>query len=110
MTNDLEKQKMERIYKHFGFTGENIPLQKQATQDIHDILIKLGASKVQTPDCVAISTENGIHKIINYPFNTTPNYWGQYEHIFCLEIKTDYKIEELEELIKHQVQALFEEG
>ena len=63
MTNELEKQK-ERLYKHFGVDLSLIPLQRQVRQDIHDILIKLGACKVQTPNCVAISTENGWHKII----------------------------------------------
>ena len=108
MTTELEKHKMERIYKHFGFTVENIQSQKQVLKDIHDILIELGASKAQSPDCVTISTKNNTHKIINYPFNITPNYWGRYEHCFCLKVKTDYKIEELRELVKHQVQATFE--
>lgn len=107
MTNELEKHK-ERLYKHFGFTGENIESQKQVITDIYNILTDMGY-KAQTPNCVAIDTENGWHKIIGYPFNTTQNHWGQYEHSFCLEIKTDYKIEELEELIKHQVRTLFGE-
>lgn len=102
----MTTEKMQRIYEHFGITVEDIPLQKQVRQDIHDILIKLGACKVQTPNCVAISTENGIHKIINYPFNFTPNRWGQYEYRICLEIKTDYKIEELEKLVKKQVDLI----
>ena len=64
MTTELEKHKLERIYKHFGFTGENIQSQKQVLKDIHDILIELGASKAQSPDCVAISTKNNTHKIV----------------------------------------------
>jgi uncharacterized protein (DUF1499 family) len=104
MTTDIE-----RLRRHFGITVEDIPLQKQVIQDIHDILIKLGACKVQTPNCVAISTENGWHKIINYPFNTTPNHWGQYEHSICLEIPVKYEFDKLEEFIKQQVQSLFKE-
>jgi hypothetical protein len=67
MTNELEKQK-ERLYKHFGFTGENIESQKQVRTDIYNILTDMGY-KAQTPNCVAIDTENGWHKIIGYPFN-----------------------------------------
>ena len=37
----MTTEKMQRIYEHFGITVENIPLQKQVRQDIHDILIKL---------------------------------------------------------------------
>lgn len=104
MTTDIE-----RLHRHFGVNAEKIPLQKQATQDVHDILIRLGACKAQTPDCVAISTENGRHKIINYYFDTTPNHWGRYEHSICLEIPVNYKFGELEELVKQQVQVLFKE-
>ena len=109
MTNELEKQK-ERLYKHFGVDLSLIPLQRQVRQDIHDILIELGACSVLSPDCVAINTKNGIHKITNYFFDTTLNHRGRYEHSISLEIKTNYKIEELKEKIKHQVRTLFEEG
>jgi hypothetical protein len=109
MTNELEKQE-ERLYKHFGVDLSLIPLQRQVRQDIHNILIKLGACSVLSPDCVAINTKNGIHKITNYCFDTTLNHRGCYEHSISLEIKTNYKIEELKEKIKHQVRTLFEEG
>mgnify|MGYP006376854113 CR=1 FL=1 len=99
----------ERLHRHFGIDVGKIPLQKQTTQDVHDILIKLGACKVQTPNCVAISTENGRHKIINYYFDTTPDHWGRYEHSICLETPVNYKFDELEELVKQQVQALFKD-
>ena len=109
MTNELEKQKMERIYKHFGFTGENIESQRQVRTDIYNILTDMGY-KAQIPNCVAIDTENGWHKIIGYPFNTTPNHWGQYEHSLFLKIPVKYEFKKLEEFIKHQVRTLFEEG
>lgn len=104
MTTDIE-----RLHRHFGIDISKIPLQNKATQDVHDILIRLGACKVQTPNCVAISTENGWHKIINYYFDTTPDHWGQYEHSISIQIPVNYKLDELEELVKQQVQALFKE-
>ena len=103
----VTEEQRQRLYKHFGFTGENIETQRQVLTDIYNVLIDTVDGKVQTPNCVAISTENGWHKIINYPFNTTPNHWGQYEHSICLEIPVKYEFDKLEEFIKHQVRTLF---
>lgn len=109
MTTELEKQKMERIYKHFGFTGENIQSQKQVREDTYKILKNLGLTCIISPSNVSISTKNSVHSIINYWFDVQKN--GKvYREAISFDIKKDYKYEELEDIVKHQVQAIFKES
>ena len=94
LTNEQKRQ--------LGARPELIPLQTKVRTDIYNILIKLGCEP-QTPDCVGISTENGIHRIAYYPFNVKKNYGYYKYHLPYLMVKTDYKFENLEKMIKTKV-------
>lgn len=88
--------------RQLGARPELIPLQEKVRTDIYNILKKLGCEP-QTPDCVGISTENGIHRIAYYPFNVE-KIWGYYKyHLPYLMVKTDYKFKDLKKMIKIKV-------
>ena len=97
---------IEDLYKHFGLDRSLIPLQKQVSTDVYNILERLGF-RPQTPCNVAISTRDGLHRIVNYPFdNIEPRNWGRYPYSIDLEVKVDYNFDELRELVEEKVRAI----
>lgn len=93
---------LETLKKHFGCDISLIPLQKQVTEDIYKIIESRGL-RPQHADFVAISTKNGVHHIVYYPFNEE-GYYGVFKYsIADIEVSTNYEFKDLENLINKKI-------
>ena len=93
---------MKNLQEYFNIDISLIPLQKQVREDIYKILERDGLEPQKT-DCIAISTENGFHKIPFYPFNREECYGCYKYEISDIKIPVNYNFAELEEIIKKKL-------
>ena len=100
-----DNMSIKDIQEYFELDVSLIPLQEQVREDIYKIL-KRECLEPQDADCIAISTENDVHKIHSYPFNKEECFGCYKYRITNIEIKTDYKFKELEKLVKDKLKEV----
>lgn len=91
----MNKPEFRNDYSH-------ILMQKNVREDIYMVMLNLGLYP-QTPDCVAITTKNGMHTICSYPYDDKRDHWGGFEHSLSVAINVNYEFEELEKIIKEKI-------
>ena len=77
-------------------------MQKKVREDIYMVLLNLGLYP-QTPDCIAITTIDGMHIINSYFYDDKPDHWGSFEHSLSVAINVNYEFEELEKIINEKI-------
>lgn len=83
---------------------DNIEQQKKVREDVYKILKRLFYD-VQIPEYVSITTENGQHKIVNYPFNIE-RISGYYKYFLNISVDVDYKLEDLQQYLYKRINDL----